>query len=427
MKTLIALLLLPTLLCAEKTTFSYTDSKPVSVKLAGEFNNWTPTDLTDSGGGSWSIELDLQPGVYGYKLIINDEADWKLDDTNPAIKVINGNSNSALIVRGPEKLPPMNPEREWADKQGRKIKAAFVSLDADQVTLSRAGQPVKLPLAMLSPEDAGYAKGWGEAMRQAFPPPPPPASFQGKPLYPRLKFTFKAPLSEALKKIADKGFDGTESKNPDVTGCRIGLFMPAQFDYTAKTWPVAIIQTGSGDDDGSSIKHMNYYAAALADAGWLVLAADPDPKQTDDHHGVRWAALAGALEALGTEWPASKEWPLAIFAYSGGVWHGSALAAKLISEKRDLCGIWFGACKEDALTPNGNTHKVSVKLQKTRLYLSNAQDDGLVTQKEIKDRAEALKKAGFKNSRFENAESGGHKPVPEHLKQAAAWFLEKEP
>ncbi|MEQ1750423.1 MAG: glycogen-binding domain-containing protein, partial [Prosthecobacter sp.] len=391
MRLLTAILLLPTLLCAEKITFKYTDSKPTTVKLAGEFNNWTPTDLTDAGGGAWSLDLDLQPGIYGYKLVINDEADWKLDDTNPAIKVINGNSNSALIIRGPEKaLPPM-PERDWADKQGRRIKAAFVSLDADQVTLTRAGQPVKLPLAMLSPEDAGYAKGWGEAMRLAFPPPPPRASFQGKELTSKLKFTFKAPLSDALKKMADKGFDGTESKNPDVVECRIGLFLPAQFDYSAKSWPIAIIQTGSGDDDGSSIKHMNNYAAALADAGWFVLAADPEPKQTDDHHGVRWAALAGALEALGQEWPASKEWPLALFAYSSGVWHGSAIAAKLISEKRDLRGIWFGACKEDALTPNGDTHKVSVKLHKTKLYLSNALDDGLVTQKEIKDRAESLR------------------------------------
>lgn len=424
MRSSLFLILLPTLLWAEKVQVTHTNANVSTVKIAGEFNNWTPTDLIDTGGGVWRIELDLQPGVYGYKLILNDEPDWKLDEANPAIKVINKNTNSALIVRGPAQVRPASPEREWADKQGRKIKASFDSLTGDELTLKRGGQPLKLPLALLAPEDIGFAKGWSAAMQLAFPPQPATPIFQSHELHPNLKFSFKRPLSSALQKIADKGFDGGESKNPEVKELRLALMTPEGFDSTAKSWPIALIQNGSGDDDGSSIKHMDAYAAALTSAGWLVLAADPEPKAADDTHAVRWAALGGALEALAEEWPASKEWPVAVFAYSGGVWHGSAMAAKLIAEKRDLRGIWFGACKEDALTPNGETHKVMPKLQKTRLFLSNAQDDGLVTQKEIQDRAESLRKAGFKNSRFENAESGGHKPVADHLKAAAAWFVE---
>ncbi len=424
MRHTLLLILLPSLLWAEKVQVTHSNATASTVKIAGEFNNWTPTDLIDAGGGAWSIGLDLQPGVYGYKLIINDEPDWKMDEANPAIKVINKNANSALIVRGPAKEKPVMPEREWADKQGRKIKAAFESLVGEELTLSRAGQPLKLPLNLLAPEDIGFAKGWSEAMLLAFPAEPATPVFQGKELYPKLKFSFKVPLSSALQKIADKGFDGAESKNPEVKEARLALITPERFDAAAKSWPIAIIQNGSGDDEGSSIKHMDAYAAALANAGWLVLAADPEPKPNDDTHAVRWAALAAALESMGMEWPSSKTWPLAVFAYSGGVWHGSAISAKLVSEKRDLRGVWFGACKEDALTPNGETHKVLAKLQKTKLFLSNAQDDGLVTQKEIQDRAESLRKAGFKNSRFENAESGGHKPAADHLKAAAAWFME---
>lgn len=424
MRHTLLLILLPSLLWAEKVQVTHSNANASTVKIAGEFNNWTPTDLIDAGGGAWSIELDLQPGVYGYKLIINDEPDWKMDEANPAIKVINKNANSALIVRGPAKEKPVMPEREWADKQGRKIKAAFESLVGEELTLSRAGQPLKLPLNLLAPEDIGFAKGWSAAMQMAFPSEPATPVFQGEELYPKLKFIFKASLSSELQKLADKGFEAGESKNPEVKQCRLALITPERFDADAKTWPVAIIQNGSGDDEGSSIKHMDAYAAALVNAGWLVLAADPEPKANDDTHAVRWAALAAALESMGLEWPASKEWPVAVFAYSGGVWHGSAMAAKLIAEKRDLRGIWFGACKEDALTPNGETHKVMPKLQKTRLFFSNAQDDGLVTQKEIQDRAESLRKAGFKNSRFENAESGGHKPAADHLKAAAAWFME---
>lgn len=45
------------------------------VFLAGAFNDWDPsaTPMTDVGGGRWSIDLDLAPGSYPYKLV---EADY---------------------------------------------------------------------------------------------------------------------------------------------------------------------------------------------------------------------------------------------------------------------------------------------------------------------------------------------------------------
>lgn len=72
-----------------------------SVRIAGDFNNWTPESESEFGkddAGVWSKMLHLNPGLYQYKLIIDDK--WTTDPTNP-IKVQSpfGGSNSVLVVR----------------------------------------------------------------------------------------------------------------------------------------------------------------------------------------------------------------------------------------------------------------------------------------------------------------------------------------
>ncbi len=45
-----------------------------SVHVAGTFNDWKPdtTPLQRRDDGTWSIELELAPGVYEYRFVVDD-------------------------------------------------------------------------------------------------------------------------------------------------------------------------------------------------------------------------------------------------------------------------------------------------------------------------------------------------------------------
>lgn len=81
------------------TTFrlkGYADAQVVA--LAGSFNNWNQSQLIFAReGDAWVCRLDLNPGKYTYKFIV--DGNWLLDPDNPNKEEDEaGNINSVLIV-----------------------------------------------------------------------------------------------------------------------------------------------------------------------------------------------------------------------------------------------------------------------------------------------------------------------------------------
>ena len=80
------------------TTFTlrgYPDARLVI--LAGSFNGWSEwKNLLRRRNGVWECRLDLEPGTYQYKFIIDGV--WILDPANPE-STYDGNHNSVLIVK----------------------------------------------------------------------------------------------------------------------------------------------------------------------------------------------------------------------------------------------------------------------------------------------------------------------------------------
>ena len=81
--------------------FSLKANQAKTVMIAGDFNNWTPDNadgFNRDDNGIWSKILNLNPGLYQYKLIIDGR--WVTDPNNP-IKVQSpfGGSNSVLVVK----------------------------------------------------------------------------------------------------------------------------------------------------------------------------------------------------------------------------------------------------------------------------------------------------------------------------------------
>lgn len=81
-------------------TFTYAGPGAGKVCLAGEFNGWSDAaNPMKNDGGLWSLTLDLAPGSYQYKFVV--DGNWKQDEGNPATAPDGfGGNNSVLKVGG---------------------------------------------------------------------------------------------------------------------------------------------------------------------------------------------------------------------------------------------------------------------------------------------------------------------------------------
>jgi hypothetical protein len=82
------------------TTFRLKGHEDASVVvLAGSFNEWNQSQLVfGREGNDWVCRIDLDPGVYRYKFIV--DGDWLLDPSNPeTVEDEAGNVNNVLEVK----------------------------------------------------------------------------------------------------------------------------------------------------------------------------------------------------------------------------------------------------------------------------------------------------------------------------------------
>lgn len=72
---------------------------PKRVAIAGSFNDWKPLDMSyDRLKHSWVYRLSLQPGLYEYKFIVDEE--WLVDpDNSNTVMDARGNINSVLQIK----------------------------------------------------------------------------------------------------------------------------------------------------------------------------------------------------------------------------------------------------------------------------------------------------------------------------------------
>ncbi|HEX8148030.1 MAG TPA: glycogen-binding domain-containing protein [Pyrinomonadaceae bacterium] len=72
------------------------------VVLTGTFNNWNQSQLLFAReGDEWVCRVDLDPGVYQYKFVV--DGDWLLDPSNPdTAEDEAGNVNNVLEIKPPE-------------------------------------------------------------------------------------------------------------------------------------------------------------------------------------------------------------------------------------------------------------------------------------------------------------------------------------
>lgn len=69
-----------------------------SVAIAGDWSGWTAFPLRREASGRWSIELQLEPGVYKYSLLVDGQL-WTIPEGAPTLPDEFGGEVGLLIVR----------------------------------------------------------------------------------------------------------------------------------------------------------------------------------------------------------------------------------------------------------------------------------------------------------------------------------------
>jgi cyclomaltodextrinase / maltogenic alpha-amylase / neopullulanase len=141
--------------------------KPTSVNLAGTFNHWSHDDtpMADEGGGVYTVTLELAPGLYQYKYLVDGEqwfndptADKELDDKND-------HDNSGVIIGlDARTLPQVRPDfiepRAIAHDPASEIDANVASTTLLRLRLSaQAGNVQSVQVWFRTPENPQWQQG----------------------------------------------------------------------------------------------------------------------------------------------------------------------------------------------------------------------------------------------------------------------------
>jgi len=67
-----------------------------SVQVAGSFSDWAPVSLEKRGAEEWGVTMDLGPGRYSYKYLVDGE--WIIDPSKEVEIDDKGNENNVVVV-----------------------------------------------------------------------------------------------------------------------------------------------------------------------------------------------------------------------------------------------------------------------------------------------------------------------------------------
>ena len=322
--------------------------------------------MTKQSDGTWTITVSLSPGTYGYKFLVNG-SDWVFDPKNPNRKTVDGVENSSIELT--------------ADS-------------GDTSTTERStSTPSPTPTETITPASAITGTTFSVTPGQVS--------------------NFDAPLSP--KEQTEASRDG----NPPVTTAKITLGVPNGFD-PQRSYPLLVISSTVEMQPSSLFS--NYQREAM-DAGWVIMAADGPEKPKKDHGGWRWAMISAGMNAIESNWPAAKMWPVACGGFSGGAKRSGFMAARFANTPHKVIGMLMGGCNQDTATEAlQKEHPPFGPFVNVPIYLSSGTDDKIATPDQHQSVKTSMKATGFNKIRLETYK-GGHDSYPAHTTEALNWFV----
>ena len=86
----------------KKTSFKVELPEADSVKLVGEFTDWSATPMKKLKSGVWKAAVALEEGSYQFRYLVND-SQWLNDETAATVPNEFGTENSVAQVAFPKR------------------------------------------------------------------------------------------------------------------------------------------------------------------------------------------------------------------------------------------------------------------------------------------------------------------------------------
>lgn len=204
---------------------------------------------------------------------------------------------------------------------------------------------------------------------------------------------------------------------------QVAVATPPEFDAT-RAWPVLIVNATSDTGHQSSRQLMAAYRAAATAAGWVALAADPEPAVAlrDDTLSLRYALARTALAAVQPLWRDAGQPALAFAGFSGGAKYAGWLGALFASQRARVAGVFLSGVNEDPLAAAAREFDVlDESFRAMPVVLQGGRDDTVATPAQHRAVERTLREARFRAVRLEWVD-GGHRVDASGLQAALAWF-----
>lgn len=229
---------------------------------------------------------------------------------------------------------------------------------------------------------------------------------------------FRVELPAELRELAGRG------GNPSpVRHVLVSVALPPDFD-AALEWPVLVVNATSDPGSNSSRQLLQAYREAAAKAGWIAVAADPEPavSQADDQLTLRFALDLAALLALQPHWKDAGRAPLAFAGFSGGAKYSGYLAALFRRQGARLAGVYMAGVNQNAFGEAARQSGVlDDDLREVPVFLQGGTRDRVATPAQHRAIESDLVRDGFRHVRLEFV-PGGHAVDAAPLAEALRWF-----
>jgi predicted esterase len=314
--------------------------------------------------------------------------------------------------------------RPFTDVSGKVIEAEFVSVANGMVTISKGGHPFTLPLNRFSKADQDFiAEQGAKTPNQA-----PTSTVAGKVELGGKEISRDGKVNLIEVPLTEEALKETR-KNKDVTGVKIAIALPSNFDPAVPQkilWLSAAINNDGERKSGNVAAVPMYAGTAVAD-GWAVVAVDcnrGNPRGEDNEKSnIDMALQHQAVAMLSAAWPGFSKSTFVCAGFSGGAKSSFCRVGQLATVDLNVVGLFLAGCNQDMTEVAKDETKVSGSdLRKVKVFVSNGKSDTIATVAAGEMIGKSVDKS-FGEVRIETFE-GGHSVSREHLKVALAWFLE---
>lgn len=218
---------------------------------------------------------------------------------------------------------------------------------------------------------------------------------------------------------------GQDSRPSPARAAWVSAAFPPGFD-AGRDWPVLLVNATSDPGYNSSRALLAQYRAAAGAAGWVALAADPEPavSQADDALLLRFVLGLLALSAVGPLWRGAAEALLALAGFSGGAKYAGWLSALFARQGRRAAGVYLAGVNEDPLLPAAEQMGVlDDDFRGMPVFLQSGARDAVATPMQLRRLQSSLERAGFTRLRLATVDRG-HEVDATPLPEALAWFAQ---